>query len=177
MNHPGVLETGVSSLPHGSLEQRVQRLEEAVVALQDTHWIEERILERLREQTPPQVKAGSVPAAAEPITEHTPMTEHPLAEPPPPAPAPAPLSSLGEFQAMVRMFFDIHYHVAWTTRILVLIFIPLILTSQLWFPPAWVPGIGFLFDKIFDVLLAFLLYKVLAAEARRYVRTQSATVV
>ena len=37
----------------------------------------------------------------------------------------------------------------------------------------WVPAIGFIFEKVIDILLAFLLYRVLAAEARRYVQQQT----
>ena len=74
---------------------------------------------------------------------------------------------------MVRMFFDRHYHVAWTTSIIVLLLIPAICTSERWFLPAHVPGFGSIFDKIFDLILAFLLERVLASEARRYVQHQA----
>jgi hypothetical protein len=77
---------------------------------------------------------------------------------------------------MVRMFFDYHYHVAWTTRLLALVLIALIVTSHWWFPPAFVPFVGAFLDKAWDILLAFVLYRVLAGEARRYMlrRTWSA---
>lgn len=154
------------------LERRVQRLEEAVAALQDTTLMEERLLERLGERA--QVKVGpavpvderitsekSAPAAAAP---DVPPREHIL---------PPPLSGLAEFRAMVRMFFDMHYHIAWTTRVLVIVFIGLIWTSEWWFLPAYVPVVGVILDKTFDIILAFLLYRVLAAEARRYVEYQA----
>src|SRR5262245_12057850 len=159
--HPYSSEAEVAGL-----EQRVQRLEDAVAALQDTTLIEKRVLERMRDR--PQVKVGPAPAdTAAPVPAPAPA-------PAPQAPQPAPpLSSLGEFRAMVRMFFDMHYHVAWTTRILVLLLIPAICTSEWWFLPAHVPGIGFIFDKIFDIILAFILYRVLASEARRYVQHQA----
>src|SRR5262245_29922084 len=169
---------------HASLEQRVHRLEEAVSALQDTSLMEERILDRLK-QPAPQVKVASPPPASSPapapapdadkVTAEKPVWANLLSEAAAERAGRAPQQQLGglsELRAMVQMFFDLHYHVAWTTRILALLFIPLIWTSQYWFPPAWVPGIGMLFDKTFDILLAFALYRVLAAEARRYVRYQ-----
>jgi hypothetical protein len=78
-----------------------------------------------------------------------------------------------ELRAMVRMFFDIHYHVAWTTRLIVLVLLPAILLSHWWFPFAWVPVVGTLGDKLVDLVLAFAIYKVLSREAHRYMETRA----
>src|SRR5262245_25465098 len=67
---------------HSSLARRVQRLEEAVSALQDTTLMEERIMDRLK-QPQPQVKVGSPPPA-----------------PPPPAPEPAPAADADKVTAV-----------------------------------------------------------------------------
>ncbi len=173
LSSPADLSSRGAELPLASLEQRVGRLEEAVGALQDTALMEERLLERLREREPPQLKIGPAPRATDKVTAERPTGETMPLPDVPVRPAAPPLSGLTEFRAMARMFFDMHYHVAWSTRILVLLFIPLIWTSELWFPPAWVPLVGVIFDKTFDIILAFLLYKVLAGEARRYVRSQA----
>src|SRR5262249_58851560 len=68
-----------------------------------------------------------------------------------------------ELRAMVRMFFDVRYTVAWSTRLTVLVLLPLILTSGWWFPPAYFcQPLGTLFDKLFDLVLAFFAYKALS---------------
>ena len=169
MNDPATLDSPATPEPDAqvlsALAGRVHRLEEAVAGLQDTHGLEERILERLRGA--PQVKVGPLPADAEKVTATPPAPAPPPPQAPPWSPWPTPpprLSGLAEFRAMVRMFFDIHYHVAWTTRFLTLLIIGLIATSHWWFPPSWVPAIGFLFEKAIDIILAFLLYRVLGAE-------------
>jgi len=169
--------SGAEAHSLSALEGRVHRLEEAVAALQDTHVMEERIVEKLRGETlggGPQAKVGPLP----PDSEQVKATPPGAAPPPPEMPAwnptapslPARLSGLAEFRAMVRMFFDMHYHVAWTTRLLTLIIVGLIATSHWWFPPSYVPAIGFIFEKTIDIILAFLLYRVLGNEARRYVQ-------
>src|SRR5437667_9325833 len=134
MNDPATLDSPTAPAPDahtlGALEGRVHRLEEAVAPLQDTHVLEERILERLRGA--PQAKVGPLPPDADKVTATPPAPAPPAPEAPPWSPWPAPpprLSGLAEFRAMVRMFFDIHYHVAWTTRFFTLLIVGLIATS------------------------------------------------
>jgi hypothetical protein len=73
-----------------------------------------------------------------------------------------------EAVAIFRMFFDFTYKVGWTTRILVLILLPAILTSYWWFPGTQIQYIGTYLDKLVDLALAFILYKALSREALRY---------
>jgi hypothetical protein len=141
-----------------SLEQRVQRLEEAVTHLQE-------------QAEKPQVKVGPTLPEPEHIMagdvqekSHVPAHE-PLASPRPPW---LLVDILNESRAMVQMFFDIRYRVGWFTRLFVIILLAMIFTSGLWFPLAYIPWLGTPFDKVLDVLLAFLTYKVLSREARRY---------
>jgi hypothetical protein len=168
-----------------SLEQRVQRLEDAVAALQDTRPLEERVVERVSQRlgiTPPKPEPEP-----EPRTDY--MASAARRTPPPgdglPAPDVAALPSrpappallrhpwllfdlLGELRAMVRMFFDVRYHVAWSTRVTVLVLLPLIFTSGWWCPFAYIPILGPLVEKVVDLVLAFFTYKALSREARRY---------
>ena len=146
--------------PLASLEQRVHRLEEAVTVLQ------EKVTQKSADK--PQVKAGPALANSNNIM---------AGNPPEPADGPAAESPrppwlivdiLGEAKAMVQMFFDIRYHVGWFTRLLVIILLVMIFTSGLWFLPVHIPIIGPPLNKIMDVLLAFLTYKVLSREAARY---------
>jgi hypothetical protein len=76
-----------------------------------------------------------------------------------------------ELRAILRMFVDPRYSMSWTSRLVPLALALLLLTSGYWAPGAMLPGIGTLIDKLIDVPLAFLLFKVLSHEARRYRQT------
>src|SRR5260370_5857569 len=153
----GNLSRGEGDPLLASLEQRVQRLEEAVGVLQEA-------------AGKPQVKVGPAPVNSDNI-----MAGNPPDRPQGPAPETATtrppwllVDILNESRAMVRMFFDIRYRVGWFTRLLVMILLAMIFTSGLWFPLAYLPLLGPPCDKILDVILAFLTYKVLSRDARRY---------
>jgi hypothetical protein len=168
--------------PAEPLEHRVQRLEDAVAALQDTRPLEDRVVERVSARlgiTPP--KGEPAPQAehmitAERRTAPSPVDgfstqEAPTLPPPPPLITSHPwllFDLLGELRAMVRMFFDVRYHVAWSTRVTVLILLPLIFTSGWWCPLAYVWVLGPVVEKLVDLVLAFFVYKALSREARRY---------
>ncbi|MCI0463457.1 MAG: hypothetical protein L0Z62_41495 [Gemmataceae bacterium] len=192
--------------PTESLEQRVQRLEDAVASLQDTAHLEDRIVERLSERLG--IRPAPKPPAREPMpaaerrtpppeekpdqrTEERPeervrvRDEAPAAPPPEPEPEPPVfvppaltrhpwllVDLFRELRAMVRMFFDVRYNVAWSTRIIVLILLPLIFTSGWWFPLAYFPFLGTFFMKVLDLLLTFFVYKALSREARRYLSSR-----
>jgi hypothetical protein len=74
---------------------------------------------------------------------------------------------------MIRMFFDVRYHVGWTARVTVLILLPLIYTSYYWVPFTSVMIVGTVIDKTVDLILAFLAYKALSREARRYLEIKA----
>ena len=75
---------------------------------------------------------------------------------------------------MVRMFFDPRYLSTWPTRIvplaLLALILLLILTSWIWLPGTSIlpTSIMTIVDKIVDFALAFLAFKILQREARRY---------
>jgi hypothetical protein len=154
--------------PDGTdLEARVRRLEEEVGALQDTKALEERIVERVTERlqkvassdrftaVPPiQTGAGAAPewGQAAPRRRHAWLL----------------YDLVADARLIVVMFFDRRYALAWTTHLVVWLFIPAILTSSWWFPPAWIPILGQYLDKLFDLLLAFCVYKALSREVRHY---------
>jgi hypothetical protein len=173
--------------PQGSLEQRVRRLEDAVASLQDTNQVEERVVERVT------ARLQNRPVPSEHVSER-PLAPQPAAAPEAPRPEPtAPLLNLSalpspdtirhawlfidvlaELRAMVRMVFDVRYHVAWTARLTVLVLVPFILTSHWWLPVAGVPVIGPILDKLLGLVLAFFVYKALSREAQRYRQMQAA---
>jgi hypothetical protein len=191
MHAPEASDSAPNNVPHNALEQRVQRLEDAVAALQDTHLIEERLIERaqnlLQERATGASAAATRPAPAQQIYDASRFPPPrpsaasapapPLLELPPPSPPPNLNRSwllfdlAAEMRAMVSMFFDRNYHTAWTTRIAVLVLIPMILLSHWWFAFAWVPLVGPILDKILNLALAFFLYKALSREAHRYLET------
>jgi hypothetical protein len=75
---------------------------------------------------------------------------------------------IAEARAIVRMFVDPRYRLSWSGRVGSLVLIVLIATSWIWLP--FSDKIPFL-NKIVDLLLAFVLFKVLGHEARRYRET------
>jgi hypothetical protein len=133
------------------LEQRVHQLEESVAQLQDTRQLEERITERVSTRLPPE---------------------------PPPPPEPPGLSVVQsswlfvelvqELRAMLAMFFDARYHIAWITRVAAIVLLAAMLTSSWWFPLSLVPVIGTYLDKLLDLVLALVLFFLLSREVRRY---------
>ena len=81
------------------------------------------------------------------------------------------LDGLRELRAMYCMFFDPRYRLSWFGRLAPLLIVFLILTSWLWMPGVGLPGVGWIIDKFADLILAYLLFKLLCHEARRYRET------
>jgi hypothetical protein len=153
------------------LESRVRALEGTVAALGDTRQVEERVAERLSAQAP------RVPVAA--------VIEAISAKPMPPAvktmvgmaTQPSTLRQVAqsswlafdmvtELTAVGRMLLDPHYHMAWMTRIVFVLFAIAIVSSGWWFPMAsWLGGVP---DKLIDLVLAGVLFLALFCETRRY---------
>lgn len=70
------------------------------------------------------------------------------------------------------MFVDPRYQLPWTARVLPLVMLAAILTSKYWIPGSSIPILGdWLLVKLINLLLAFVLFKWLGHEARRYRRT------
>jgi hypothetical protein len=166
------------------LEQRVCRLEQAVAELQE--------LRGVRPAEPPGGPAcGPAPVPnASPFPSPTAIlvdvprrmigamvgAAHELPRPAAPAAPPRPqrrwllFDALAEARAIVRMFLDPRYHLPWPARVLPLVLLAAILTSS-WLPFMGIPVVGGLLNKVIDLVLAFLLFKVLGHEARRYRET------
>jgi hypothetical protein len=167
-----------------TLEQRVQRLEDAVATLQDSTRLEERVTERVAERL-----AGCGPTSIQPCNDRFMESPRPtvpaMPRPttgatPPPAPDPVILRQpwllvdvLAELAAIFRMFFDVRYHVGWSARLTVLVLVPLLLLSHWWLALVGIPFVGPIFDKVVDLFLAFVIFKALSREARRYLQFQA----
>jgi hypothetical protein len=156
------------------LTQRIERLENEVAmlkagALKDSAALEERICERVTERL--QKHARSDQFMATPSMASAARVSYT-------EPTPSPTSTRGyawlfvdmftDARFMVLMLLDRRYAVAWTTHLVVWLFIPAILTSGWWFPFAYLPFFGHPFDKLLDLLLAFGVYKALSREVHRY---------
>lgn len=149
----GPPDVGLEEAQH-TLEERVRRLEHAVAALQEQ---QARSSEAFRAGQPQQVKVGA------------PFADLERSPPIPGARRPWLLHDLlADLGAISRMFLDHRYRVAWTTWLAVICIVPLILTSGWWFLPAHIPAIGDILEKAMDFALAFILYKALSREAKRY---------
>ena len=153
------------------LELRVKRLEEAVAVLQGGSVREERIAAPPSAPPPPplptsiQTAVPAIPAKPPPTAFRT-------------APA-APQSRrrwllweiIAEFRVIVRMYSDPRYAMTWTGRLVPLALAFLIITSGYWGPWSYIPLLGWFLDKCVNLAMAFVLFKVLAHEARRYRET------
>ena len=155
------------------LEGRVRALEQTVASLGDTRQLEQRVAERVSAQVPrvsvesvvEAISAKPLPpavktmlgAATEPSTLKQVVHSSWLA-----------FDMVREVTTVGRMLLDRRYHMAWITRILVIIFATAILTSGWWFPLAFDNWLGHILDKLFDLALAGLLFLALFCETRRY---------
>jgi hypothetical protein len=167
-----------------ALEQRVRRLEDAVATLQDTHPLEERIVERVsrrlnRTTSHALQESGGVfsasrqllPAALDLIRNKADEAQRRSAD------SSGPLGrawllfdAYAEVRTIVRMFLDRRYRPTWLARVVPLTLLILILTSWIWLPVPSILGTTILtiLDKTADLALAFLAFKILSREARRY---------
>jgi hypothetical protein len=171
--------------PLAVLEQRVHRLEDAVAALQDTRQLEERLAERVTERVsrdprlldrdPPglviEARRHLLPAAIGMMRASTDSSQQGSG-----ASADSPrqpwllFDALTEARAMFRMFVDPRYRMGrWIWLASVGLFAA-ILTSWIWLPGTSIlpSAVGTVLIKTVDLVLAFVLYKILSREARRY---------
>jgi hypothetical protein len=188
-SEPPSLPPSVAAVPVNgfSLEERVRRLEDALNVLQEQRATETSIV-----PPPPQPPATPVPVAAPQPTSTAVLldmgkrllgaaTQTVTATPMPIPNIEQPGERGGilwllwdtwiEARVIVRMFVDPRYQLPWSARVLPLFLLAAILTSYYWIPGTTIPLLGSWLNKAVDLLLAFLLYKWLGHEARRYRRT------
>lgn len=166
-----------------TLELRVRRLEDVVAALQDTRELEERVTQRVTERVRTEDARRAdregrplLLSASRHLLTTARETVSPIAQERSAAPSPERrgprflLDSIAELRAMVRMYVDPRYRLSWSARVLPFVLLALFVTSKLWIPfQILMPDIVvFLLMKAIDLVLAFLLYKILSREARWY---------
>jgi hypothetical protein len=180
-----------SSQHESLLEDRLRRLEDAVVSMQDTRLMEERLVERVvarmasngQRAFPIATSSGSsgilleasrllLPQPLSSETIHPPelnatRTIPPGREPPPPRPSPWFVVDLvQEFRTIVAMYTDYRYRPTWTGRV-----VPLgcaLAAVISWFCVGFAPLIGGILERGILILLSFVAYKALSREATRY---------
>ncbi len=157
--------TRTSSL---SLEERVRRLEDALAALQQQHSLTTLHPAEPTEPAPPEADslAGVLATTGRRL-----LLSGDAA---PAGTAPAlvegrrwlPFEMLAELRAMLRMIFDPRYRMTLQARVIP----PLVLLAMFfnWWIVGSFPVLGWLVERIFLVLLSYVLFKVLAREATRY---------
>jgi hypothetical protein len=156
------------------VEQRLRRLEASVAAMQDTQLMEERVAERvvvrlkrsplkaLRESAGLVVEAGRSLAPVEPVVERPAAptgTENALWLLP---------DLWSELRTFGRMLFDHRYAFSITGR-----FGPAVIVCTyvfVWFFIGGITLVGGFVERAIDIVLAVLLYKIIAREVRRYRR-------
>jgi hypothetical protein len=157
--------------------------------LQEQAGIESRFVIRPEEPRPAKRPPIPTPAAAVPPTSTAVLldvgtrllgaaatavtpTPAPLSAAPPSAVHSGPFwlfwDTLAEARAIIRMFVDPRYHLRWSARVLPLVVLGAILTSYYWVPGTTIPLLGSWINKAVDLVLAFVLFKWLGHEARRY---------
>jgi hypothetical protein len=178
---------GEESLPERllkPLEMRISRLEEGFAHLQDANQKTSALAAKAVDvpmarlapptPTPPNIAA---PAAALLVAGAQLLASNAAsgqAGAPPPGPANRSLWLLfdivAEGRAILRMFVDPRYKMSWLGRIVPLVLLVVYFTWRLWFPFAnllKLPPVS----NVIDLVIAFLLFKILSHEARRYRQT------
>lgn len=180
-------EPAPQAVPLGAtptLEARVRALEESVAVLQDTRKVEDRIAERVarrieRKQAGSAIKgsatalagagAAMLPAAVTALQAQAAAVEAQLRAEATLAPQPGLLADLyAEVRSMLRMYLDRRYRLPWKAKVLppVILGVMVLLAVWLYFmTPTW---LGWPLDKVLELVLAFVLYKVLSREAHHY---------
>jgi hypothetical protein len=161
-----------------SLEQRVRRLEDVVLSLHDRRPAEPRSGPSPNVPPPPPTAVQldvnkRPPTPAAPVATAVPVSVPGIAQSVMRGSVMWLLwDTWAEARAIVRMFVDPRYQLPWSARVLPVILLAAILTSRYWVPFASIPFLGdWLLVKLVDLLLAFLLFKWLGHEARRYRQT------
>lgn len=144
----------------GDLEQRVRRLEEILAQMQQG-------------RAPTQQHVTEAAPSATPLSAEPPSpTSTPPSRPAPTAP-PRTTSWLFwemfiELRAVVRMYTDPRYQMSWFGRTIPLLLLLVFVFSSFAIPLAGVPVVGWLFQKVGELIVVYALVKSLSYEARRY---------
>jgi hypothetical protein len=175
----------VPPVPPGPIELRIRRLEDALAHLQQMRAAELRVTTALPARPavpvavpmpapPPQVATDRLWELGKRVLTSPVEAARSFARPPgDPRSRPGWLvfESVTEARAIVRMFTDPRYRLSWTSRIMPPALLVLILASWWWVPFISIPIFGNILAKTVELALAYVLFKLLGHEARRYRET------
>jgi hypothetical protein len=187
----GEMRADMADCTPESLEQRVHRLEDAVAALQDTHFMEERITDRVMDRLHHQQELPATGVIAAERRTRAPARDAALpdmeatTEPRPAHQAPRRrpwviMEVFRELKTMIGMFFDTRYRVSWSAYFALMVLAYVLVSTWLWTLWAGIPVLGLLsgvmkvefvggiLDKAVDLILALFAYKILSREVFRY---------
>jgi hypothetical protein len=166
------------------LELRIRRLEDALAQLQLRRAAEQRVTAQPGRPAIPVATADPNPPDRAPTDKLWDLGKRVLTSP---VEAARTLSSapdsprarrawlffetVTEARAIYRMFTDPRYRLSWTGRIGPPLLTLMITVSWWWLPLSSIAVVGTLLNKAVDLLLAFVLFKLLGHEARRYRET------
>jgi hypothetical protein len=170
----------VAQVAH-DLEERIRRLEDALAELRGLQGVpgaSTRDAGHIQREPPPPDTAPRTSALArlgkrilaEAAIPSGPVTT-PGAAPESPRRSRLWFDALAELRAMYRMFVDPRYRLSLTGRVVPLVLLVAMATSYIWVPGTSIYALGRLLDKVVDLVLAYVLFKVLGREARRYRET------
>jgi hypothetical protein len=159
-----------------ALEQRVCRLEDAVAAMQDTHLMEDRLVERVVQRVehmplpPASESTGLIVSAARMLLPKTVDSLPENGSPPPSADTVRSawliVTVLDELRWMVRMLTDYRYRMTWTGRAVLVTAVIIGVLS--WFMVSGLPLVGGVLDRLVLVLTAVVTYRAMCRELERY---------
>lgn len=158
---------------HDSVEARLRRLEDAVAALQESR----RATATVVTAAPGDGNSGIIEASRRLLPLAMGMMRSGAGQVPPLATPVAVEQALGSQQWLVleayhdiraigKMFVDRRYRVRWSTWVVPIGVVAVMLLSWMILGSIWI--VGPWLDKVVDLVLAFLAYKVLVREAQRY---------
>jgi hypothetical protein len=165
------------------IESRLRRLEDSLAQLQDLRGMEQRVVERVADHiqnTPSQpAAAASGTSLLKGVGQLLEAGAHIQGEKPAPdATGSEKSTSSGvvgflweifvELRSMIYMFVDPRYSMSWWGRGFALVLLVLLMFSFWLVPGTSIPFAGYWINKVADLVLAYLLFKVLLREARRY---------
>ncbi len=188
------------------LQERLQRLEDAIASLQDTQVLEDRVYSRVTERfqsvldtsgkatehVTDQKKTGwtffggKKQTANQEVSEQGGPSENQVR-------VASAVTGVGgdrlrdmwfvtevwrELGTILRMFTDVGYHIGWFARMATLILVPLMLLADYWVPfqTLPIPVLGPLIRNAAVMILGYFLYKILNREARHYVQEKARSV-
>jgi hypothetical protein len=175
----------------GTLVERIEKLEKALARVQDLQGIDElgsdRAATHVQSEKAPCLETASpmfanAAALMDAGKQLLPSLVRPDASPAgpslshPPRPGTSPRmwlvwDAIAEARVIFRMYVDPRWSLSWMARMAPPVLLAAFVLIHYWMPFAIVPIIGPIVEKAGELVIGFLLFKVLAYESRRYRQT------